>query len=183
MNATPAPNQSSRIKKAIAGGLIAVTAVGGAAAFVPTFASAQDAETQVETPAPDAEEREGRRGHRHGNRAAKAEAIAEVLGLSVEDLRTARQEGQTLAEIAGADVDALIAAMVDAKTERIEAAVESGRLTQQEADEKLAGLEEKVTEKVNAEPGERGPRGERGERGIRFGGQRGTVEVPAIADA
>jgi len=165
MNATPGTPNQSRFKKMLAGGLIAVTAVGGAAAFVPTLASAQEAETEAVTP--EATE-EGRRGH-HGKRGAKAEAIAEVLGLTVEDLRAARQDGQTLAEIAGDDVDTLIAAMVDAMTERINTAVENGRITQEQADEKLAGLEEKVTEKVNAEPGERGERGNRGFRGDQGG--------------
>lgn len=163
MNATPATPNQSRFKKMLAGGLIAATAIGGAAAFAPTIASAQEAETEVESSETN---EEGRRG-RHGKRAAKLAILTDVLDVTVDELKAAREDGQTLAEIAGDDVDALIAAIVDAKSERIAAAVEAGRITQERADDKLAGLEEKVTEKVNAEPGERGSRGHRGHRGHR----------------
>ncbi len=43
----------------------------------------------------------------------------------------------------------VIDAMVDAKTERIAEKVESGRITQEQADEKLAELEDKISDRVN----------------------------------
>ncbi|NIR37390.1 MAG: hypothetical protein GWO22_15820, partial [Actinobacteria bacterium] len=43
--------------------------------------------------------------------------------------------------------------------ERIQEAVENGRITQEQADEKLADLEQRITDRVNGEAPERGPRG------------------------
>ena len=53
-------------------------------------------------------------------------------------------------------VTPVIDALVAEKTERIADAVESGRLTQDEADEKLAEIEDRVTDKINGIRGERG---------------------------
>jgi hypothetical protein len=132
-------------------------------------------ETVVEAPAGDAEqpaEGEGDRGARGERRAERAQATADLLGIEVDALRAAFEEGQTLAQIAeanGVDVQAIIDAKVDAKTERINAAVEEGRLTDAEAAEKLADLEERVTTRVNEGRPERGERGGRPARGERPG--------------
>ena len=106
----------------------------------------------------DAEPRE-----RRGNGGERIQGLADTLGLTVEELQAASAEGQTLAEIAAAQgiseadlVDALVAGVA----EKIDAAVESGRIDADEAAEKLAQIEQRVTEGVNAEPGER-PVGER----------------------
>ena len=53
------------------------------------------------------------------------------------------------------------------KTERLNAAVEAGRLTAAEADEKLAGLQAQVTTRVNEGGPDRGADGERPARGER----------------
>lgn len=114
----------------------------------------QDAETDE---APEAEG-EGedceRRGHRRGGR--NLGTAAEVLGLEVDDLRDQLNDGATIAEVAGDDLDAVIDALVAEKTDRIAQAVEDGRLTQEEADEKLADIEDRVTDKVNGVRPERG---------------------------
>ena len=114
----------------------------------------QDAETD-EAPAVDGE-RDGdceRRGHRGGRSLG---TVAEVLGLEADELRAQLADGATIADIAGDDVDAVIDALVAEKTERIAQAVEDGRLTQEEADEKLADVEDRVTDKVNGIRPERG---------------------------
>ena len=54
--------------------------------------------------------------------------------------------------------DVLVDALVAAETERITQAVTDGRLTQEEADERLADLEARVTERVSTERPERGER-------------------------
>jgi hypothetical protein len=93
----------------------------------------------------------GGRGHHGGGPDLAAAATA--LGMSEDELRTALEaEGTTLADVAeeqGVAVDDLVAALVTAQEERIAQAVEDGRLTQEEADERLADLEERVTERVN----------------------------------
>lgn len=106
---------------------------------------------------------EGRRGHRgHGN----AEVVAEALGLTTDELHEAREAGQSLADVAaaqGVSIDVVIEAIITDAETRIAEKVAEGDLTQEEADERLAGLEERVTEKVNQAPGEGG----RGRRGLR----------------
>ena len=78
-------------------------------------------------------------------------AAAEVLGMEVDDLRAQLLEGATLAEIAGTQAGDVVDALVADRVERLEAAVADGRLTQDEADERLADLEAHVTEFVNGE--------------------------------
>ena len=84
--------------------------------------------------------------------------------MTPDELRTALEpEGTTLADVAESqdvELDTLIDALVRAHEERIAQAVEDGRLTQDEADERLADLEEQVTERVNsADLGGRGHHG------------------------
>ena len=111
----------------------------------------------------------GRGGGHHGG-GMDLDAAATALGLTAEELRIALEpDGTTLAQVAedeGVAVDDLVAALVQAQEERIAAAVEDGRLTQDEADERLADVEERVTERVNSEAPERGEgRGPRGDAG------------------
>ncbi len=103
-------------------------------------------------------------GGPHGGRLDLAAAAA-ALDLTEEELRTALEpEGTTLAQVAEdqeVPVDTLIDALVQAEQDRIAQAVEDGRLTQEEADDRLAEVEERVTERVNsADVGHgHGPRG------------------------
>ena len=108
-------------------------------------------------------------------RAEKQQAIADVLGISVEDLQAAKEEGQTLAEIAGDNVDALVDFFVEQKTEKINEKVAAGELTQEEADEKIAGLEERIESRI--ENG--GGFGRRGGDGPRNGGPAGDADAAA----
>ena len=119
----------------------------------------------------------GTEKQRDGMKADRGEhfaGIAEVLGLEVEDLRSQLAEGATMAEIAGDNVDVLIAALVDDATEKINEAVAAEKMTQEEADEKIASLEETITERVNTAPKdlrEKGPRrGMKADRGEHFAG-------------
>ncbi|MCI0710178.1 MAG: hypothetical protein L0154_08445 [Chloroflexi bacterium] len=103
----------------------------------------------------------GGRGHHHGSHLI--ETIAEALEMEPEDIIEALQaeEGTTLADVIeanGGDVEAIIAAVVEEKTERLNEAVADGRLTQEEADERLAELEERITERLNSEFTPRGRR-------------------------
>jgi lambda repressor-like predicted transcriptional regulator len=81
------------------------------------------------------------------------EAAAETLGMTEDELRTALQaEGATLAKVAeekGVAVDTLVDALVTAQREGIAKAVESG-MPQSVADERLADVEQRVTEWVNS---------------------------------
>jgi hypothetical protein len=76
------------------------------------------------------------------------EAAAKVLGMSVEELRTAlRDEDTTLADLAkkqGKDVDTLVAALVTAAKERLAEAVKAGRISQDTATKMEKTLEQRV---------------------------------------
>lgn len=90
-------------------------------------------------------------GGRHGGPDLAGAATA--LGMSEVDLRTALQGGKTLAQVAkdkGVAVDKLVQVLVDAEKARIAQDVSSGRITQQQADEWLADLTQRITDRVNA---------------------------------
>ncbi len=75
------------------------------------------------------------------------EAAAKVLGMSVEDLRTAIRDGSTLAELAkkqGKDVDTLVSALVAVAKARIAEGVKVGKITQETATQIEKTLEQRV---------------------------------------
>lgn len=86
-------------------------------------------------------------------------AAAEYLGLDVEELGERLRDGATLAEIAGDDVDGLTAALVAEVEDHLAEAVENGRLTQEEADERMEEAEARITTFVTEGPQPR-PEGE-----------------------
>lgn len=96
----------------------------------------------------------GRDGHRGPGRGRPdLAAAATALDMSPADLRTALESGKTLAQVAkdkGVSVDTLVAALVDAAKTRIAQDVTAGRLTQAQADHRLADLTARVTERVNS---------------------------------
>ena len=108
-----------------------------------------------------------------------AQAVLDVLGIDADALRDALADGQTLAEIAeanGTTAQAVIDAMVGEAEECLDQAVEDGRLTEEQAAEKLAEITEHITGVVN---GDIEPHlGRRGPAGHRFGGP-GSGEMPA----
>ena len=160
----------------LGGGLFAAAAVNAQVDDTPVETTVDVGETLAETPADspagtpeDGDQcehgRHGRRGH-HGDRGARSEELAELLGIEIADLRTALHDGDTLADIAeanGVDPQTIIDVQIAGQTERIQAKVEAGEITQEEADDKLADLEERVTTRVNEGRPERGDRPTSGE--------------------
>ena len=126
------------------------------------------------------------RGHRGPSRRGPQglDAAAEFLGMDAEELGAQLKDGATLAEIAGDQTDGLITALVADAEEHLAQAVADGKLTQEEADEKLAEAEERITTFVNEGPperpagedGQRPPRGGRGPGGSAPGGGAPPVE-------
>ena len=97
------------------------------------------------------------------------ETAATTIGISEDDLRTALEDGQTLAEVAtanGVEPQAVIDALVAEATTRLDEAVADGRIEQADADERLADLTERITTAVNEGfPAAKGARPERDARG------------------
>ena len=91
-----------------------------------------------------------------GKRVSPVEILSDLTGVSVEDIRTARQSGDSLADIAEANdvsTDDYVAAVVDAATTAIDEAVADGKLTDERAAEIKEGLTDKVTSMVTSEAG------------------------------
>ncbi len=117
----------------------------------------------------DPSERQGHRGHKgHGQ---ALETLGEILGLTTDEIKEGFAAGQSIADMAtaeGVDVDLVVDQLVAAAMERVDAAVEAGKIDAERAAEITEGLEDKISERVNADPSERPERGERrGQRGPR----------------
>ena len=83
-------------------------------------------------------------GQGEGNRPERTNPIAEALGMTQEEFKAALESGQTVEELADdAGID-LAEVIFDDFTERMAQAVEDGRLTQEEADQKLAEMQERI---------------------------------------
>lgn len=118
---------------------------GADGAIVQVQDTTDDAEVDGETDT-DGERERGRRG------GCNLDTAAEAIGIEEDALEAALENGDTIADVAaanGVDVDTVIDAMVADKAERLAEKVEEGRITQDEADEKLANAEAKITDRVN----------------------------------
>lgn len=90
--------------------------------------------------------------HFHGPFHAKLEAAAEYLGMTQAQLEDALEDGKTLAQVAkdqGKAVDGLVDALVEGAEQKLQDAVEAGRLTEAEKSEMLDGLRDRITDLVN----------------------------------
>ena len=97
---------------------------------------------------------EGRHGPGPGIVHASIDTAATALGVTSEELRTALRDGKSVADVAaekGVDVQVVIDALVAEAQERIATAVSEGRITQAQADERLATLTDDITKIVNGE--------------------------------
>ena len=111
----------------------------------------------------------GMGGPLKADRAAIETLISKTIGVDTATIKSRLQAGESLAQIAGAKKDALIAALVADHTKRIDAAVTSGSLTSTQATALKANLVAHVTEEVNEVGGKgpfgKGPKGEKDGRG------------------
>lgn len=101
-----------------------------------------------------------RHGERKEGRRAMGEAIASYLGMTTDEFREEIKLGETLASVVtsnGGDLDELKAIMKEVITERIE----SSDMTDEQKQEKLDGLDERIEEMLTKTKAERGgkPRG------------------------
>ncbi|HEX8770687.1 MAG TPA: hypothetical protein VF711_07965 [Acidimicrobiales bacterium] len=102
----------------------------------------------------------GPHGHGHGHRGKNLDVVASAIGIDPAALRTELQSGKTIAEVAqahGVDVQKVVDALVaDLKT-HLDAEVAAGRMTQAQADQKLADAPARITDMVNHKPPDGGP--------------------------
>ena len=82
------------------------------------------------------------------------EVVAEALGMTRGELRTALDGGRAIADIAserGVEVRSVVETIVAAQRQHLEDEVAEGHLTRAQADEVLAGAEERVTALVEGD--------------------------------
>jgi len=75
------------------------------------------------------------------------EDTAEYLGISAEDLQAELEDGSTPGEVAeaeGKSADGLREALLDSATEKIDQGVEDGQLSEEQRDEILSGIDERI---------------------------------------
>lgn len=163
------------MKKTIATGMIGLLALGGTAAIAVPSALAQDdtdSTTDSTTESTDTTRQERfqeRRAEREERRAERRAEVAELLGVSVEDLQAAHEAGQSIADVAaeqGVDVQTVIDALVADAQAKLDEKVADGTIDADRAAEISETLVERVTARVNGERPEglgehlgRGPRG------------------------
>ena len=91
-----------------------------------------------------------------GARVSPVDILSDLTGMSAEEIKSARQDGDSLADIAEANdvtTDDYIAAVVDAATTAIDDAVADEKLSDDRATEIKSGLTDKVTGMVTSEAG------------------------------
>lgn len=131
------------------------------------------------------ETREAIQAERQARQEEKLQGVADVLGVTTDDLRQAREDGVSLAELAGDDLPALVDYMTEQATERINDAVADGKITQEQADEKLDGLDERIEDRLENGGGfgkGHGRRGGHGHGPRGGGGFGGGADAPAAEE-
>ena len=78
---------------------------------------------------------------------ARGETVSDLLGITSEERCELRQEGNSLADIAalqGVTVDELVAAIMAERTAAVQARVDDGTLTQEQADSMIEHMSERT---------------------------------------
>ncbi len=91
-----------------------------------------------------------------------SDVIADLLGVSHEEIQTERESGKSIAEIAqekDVNKQMLVDSIIEAKQQRFQEAVASGYLTQEQADERMERKKEKIERKVKNGGGSFGHKG------------------------
>ncbi len=81
--------------------------------------------------------------------------ITDFLNLEEAELRAERRDGKTIVEIAeakGVNEETLVGEVVNFHTERIETSLAEGTMTEEQAEECLDGMEERIETNMNKAP-------------------------------
>lgn len=161
---------------------LAAGGIGGLVLAVPAISGAQTTDNSSATTtasadgtftAPSGDQGPGAHGMgRRGPGGPGMDAVATALGMTADELHTALDSGQTLAQVAadkGVDVQVVIDALTADMKAHIADEVSSGEITQAQADQKLADLGTHITDMVNNVRPAGGPGGDHGPGG-RHGG-------------
>ena len=151
-------------KKALFAAMSAGLLAGTGAGFVLGVPGLTSAAGDVETDSIDERSSDGAedgadgrhgRGEGKGGKMGSPETLATALGVDTETLRSEFAAGKSIADIAaeqGIAIDTVVAALVADLEEHLNEHVADGSLTEDEAAEKLASAEDRISEKVNEVP-------------------------------
>ena len=151
-------------KKALFAAMSAGLLAGTGAGFVLGVPGLTSAAGDVETDSIDERSSDGAkdgadgrhgRGKGKGGKMGSPETLATALGVDTETLCSEFAAGKSIADIAaeqGIAIDAVVAALVADLEEHLDEHVADGSLTEDEAAEKLASAEDRISEKVNEVP-------------------------------
>ena len=115
-------------------------------------------------------------GMRGGKGGPGLDVAAQALGMTVDELHTALDGGQTLAQVAeskGVSVQVLTDALVASHTNHINEDLAAGKIDQAKADELLANVNQHVTDEINGVRPQGAPQG--GPQGGRGHGPKGQA--------
>ena len=131
--------------------IVATVALAGAIT-TGTAAAAFAADSGTTSTDPSAQNANGHPGLRREIRRGGAKVVAETLGVSVADLRTALKGGQSISEYAtslGKDPQTVVDALVNAANTKIDQLVADGKLPQEKGDAIKAKVPARVDQIVN----------------------------------
>lgn len=151
-------------KKLLAAGALALTMTLGGGAALAGQAYAAAADTQQSSASTDTSAK-GTMKKRGGAQKLDHAAIASLLGVTEEELRTAQREGKTLATLAGEKgiaVQSVIDLLAKQLTANLDAKLADGSLTQDQYSTEKAEVSAKAAELVNRVSGGKGGFGGRG---------------------
>jgi polyhydroxyalkanoate synthesis regulator phasin len=97
-------------------------------------------------------------GQRGPGMVGPGQAIADLLGMTPQDLRTELQGGKSLAQVAeakGVSRDTLKAKILETQKARLDAAVAAGRMTAEQAQQAAARMSANIDRMLDATPGQR----------------------------
>lgn len=92
--------------------------------------------------------------HQSGKVRQVIQVVADTLGMEAQDVVALLKEGKTLAQIITdneGDVDAIVDTLVDRLRERLQEKVDSGDVTQEQMDRRMAQAEERINAMLNGE--------------------------------
>ena len=103
--------------------------------------------------------------------------VTDLTGLEFDEISDRRSDGESIATIAeseGIGTESLVAEMIDARAVVLNEKVADGSITQEHADDMLANMEDRVSERVNSEElGKPGDRGQGNGQGMGYGAGEG----------
>jgi polyhydroxyalkanoate synthesis regulator phasin len=109
----------------------------------------------------------------HPDRAVIDKLVSDAIGVDTATIKSRLRAGESLATIAGAKKDVLVAALVAEATKRIDAAVTAGTLTAAQATSMKSTLVAKTTAQINETRGAGFPGAPKGKKGGREHGGKG----------